>query len=135
VLAEGRLAWAMPCVPFAGGGVGWFAVPPLGANVWVEFEGGDPDYPICGGCFWATGEVPAVPAVAEMKVWKTDGVTLTINDLQGGGGFTIEVNPPVVATPLSLKFSSSGIELVNGAMKIALAPTGVSVNDGALEII
>ena len=49
-----------------------------GANVWVEFEGGDPDYPIWSGCFWGTGEVPAMPAVAEMKVLKTDGVTLTL---------------------------------------------------------
>ena len=44
--------WAMPCVPYAGSGVGFFAIPPVGANVWVEFEGGDPDYPIWSGCFW-----------------------------------------------------------------------------------
>jgi len=135
VLGEGKLGWAMPCSPFAGKGVGWFTVPPVGANVWVEFEGGDPDYPILAGCFWATGEVPAQPAAAEMKVWKTDGVTLTIRDVQGGGGLTIDVSPPIVSTPLSLKFSSSGIELVNGASKIALASTGVSVNDGALEVV
>ena len=35
-------------------------IPPVGANVWVEFEGGDPDYPIWSGCFWGTGEVPAL---------------------------------------------------------------------------
>ena len=29
----------------------------------VEFEAGDPDYPIYSGCFWATGEVPAQPAL------------------------------------------------------------------------
>ena len=49
----------MPCAPFAGSGVGFFALPPVGANVWVEFEGGDPDYPIWSGCFWGAGEVPA----------------------------------------------------------------------------
>ena len=38
--------------------VGLFVVPPVGANVWVEFEGGDPDYPIWTGCFWGLGEVP-----------------------------------------------------------------------------
>ena len=41
----------------AGSGVGLFTVPPVGANVWVEFEGGDIDYPILAGCFWGQGEV------------------------------------------------------------------------------
>jgi hypothetical protein len=135
VLGEGTLSWAMPCVPYAGSGVGLFAVPPVGANVWVEFEGGDPDFPIYSGGFWGIGEVPALPALAEMKVWKTDGVTLTLNDLPGAGGLTIEVSPPVVATPLTLKFDSTGIELSNGAASIKLTPASVSINNGALEVI
>jgi hypothetical protein len=107
----------------------------VGANVWVEFEGGDPDFPIYSGGFWGIGEVPALPALAEMKVWKTDGVTLTLNDLPGAGGLTIEVSPPVVATPLTLKFDSTGIELSNGAASIKLTPASVSINNGALEVI
>lgn len=38
VLGDGTLSWAMPCTPYAGPGVGFFAIPPVGANVWVEFE-------------------------------------------------------------------------------------------------
>ena len=91
VLGDGRSSWAMPCAPYAGSGVGFFAVPPVGANVWVEFEGGDPDYPIWSGGFWGFGEAPASPAIPQMKVFKTDGVTITINDLPGAGGLTIEV--------------------------------------------
>ena len=135
VLGEGRLSWAMPCAPFAGSGVGFFAVPPVGANVWVEFEGGDTDFPIWTGCFWGTGEVPAAPALAEMKVIKTGSITLTLSDLPGAGGFTLEVNPPAVATPLKLVFNSSGIELSNGAASVKLTPASVSVNNGALEVI
>lgn len=37
----------------AGDGVGMFFVPPEGANVWIEFEGGDPE-----GCFWDIGKTP-----------------------------------------------------------------------------
>src|SRR4051812_43305263 len=81
VLGSGTMSWAMPCVPFAGSGVGLFIIPPVGANVWVEFEGGDPDYPIWSGCFWGTGEVPAQPVIEQMKVFKTNGVTLTVNEL------------------------------------------------------
>jgi hypothetical protein len=135
VLGDGRLSWAMPCSPFAGPSVGFFTIPPTGANVWVEFENGDPDYPIWTGCFWGPGEVPALPAIAAMKVLKTDAVTVTISDLPGAGGLTIEVNPPAVATPLKLAFTAAGIELTNGAASVKLTPASVSVNNGALEVI
>lgn len=135
VLGDGKLSWATPCVPYAGPGVGLFVVPPSGANVWVEFEGGDTDYPIWSGCFWGVGEAPAQPAIPQMKVLKTDGITLTMSDLPGAGGFTLEVNPPVVAVPLKLSFTSAGIEVTNGAASVKLTPASVSINNGALEVI
>ncbi len=42
-------SWAEPCVPLAGPTgppMGVYFVPPIGAGVWVEFEAGNPDYPI-----------------------------------------------------------------------------------------
>jgi hypothetical protein len=135
VLGDGRSSWAMPSVPYAGDGVGFFAIPPTGANVWVEFEGGDPDYPIWSGCFWAIGEAPVTPALAQMKVFKTDGLTLTVNDLPGAGGVTLEVSPPVVATPLKIALTATGIELTNGAASVKLSPVSVSLNNGALEVL
>lgn len=131
VLGEGRMSWAMPCVPYAGSGVGFFAIPPIGANVWVEFEGGDPDYPIWSGCFWGTGEVPAQPAVAEMKVLKTDVGTITLNDLQGTGGITIET-----ATGMKIEIKAQGIEITNGqGASIKLEGPKVSINGSALEVV
>lgn len=130
VLGGGSLSWAMPCAPYGGSGVGFFAVPPVGANVWVEFEGGDPDYPIWSGCFWGTGEVPAVPAQAGIKVFKTDGATFTLNDLPGVGGVTIE-------TTMGMKISmtSQGVEITNGqGAALKLFGPQVSVNNGALEV-
>ena len=94
--------------PVRGARCGFFLIPPVGANVWVEFEAGDPDYPIWSGCFWGPGEVPASPAVPQMKVLKTESVTLTINDLPGAGGFTLEVSPPAVPTPLKLVCDATG---------------------------
>ena len=135
VLGEGTLSWAMPCVPYAGPQVGLFTVPPVGANVWVEFEGGDPDYPIWSGCFWGLGEAPALPAIAEMKVLKTDSLTLTFSDLPGIGGFTLEVNPPAVPIPVKLVCDASGVELSHGAASVKLTPASVSINNGALEVI
>lgn len=130
VLGDGKLSWAMPCSPYAGNGVGFFMVPPVGANVWVEFEGGDPDSPIVGGGFWGTGEVPAAPAVAEMKVIKTGAATITLNDLPGAGGATIEMS-----NGMKISMTLGGIEITNGqGATIKLTGPQVSVNNGALEV-
>jgi hypothetical protein len=135
VLGDGRLSWAMPCAPIAGPGVGFFAVPALDANVWVEFEAGDPDYPIWSGCFWDKGQLPVKPANPFTTVLKSKSVTLTLVDLPGAGGFTIEVKPPAVSAPLKLSFTSAGIELKNGKSSIQLSPLSVNINKGALEVI
>jgi hypothetical protein len=135
VLGSGQLSWALPSVPYAGNGVGLFLVPPVGANVWVEFEAGDPDVPILGGCFWGTGEVPATPALAELKVLKTDSMTVELSDLPGAGGITVSVSSPAVAASISISATSSGVEVSVGASKITLSPVSVSINDGALEVM
>ena len=44
VLGDVVSGWALPCAPFTGDGVGMYAIPPIGAGVWIEFEAGDPDY-------------------------------------------------------------------------------------------
>lgn len=108
------LNWAMPCVPYAGPQVGFYAIPPIGANVWIEFEGGDPKYPIWTGCFWSEGETPitaAGPPEPMVKVFKTETITLILNDLPEVGGFTVLCTPPSVATPLSMTFNSIGVEI------------------------
>lgn len=57
VFGEDEQRWAMPCSPYPDPRAG-FHLPSDGANVWVAFEGGDPDAPIWVGCFWAYGVVP-----------------------------------------------------------------------------
>ena len=121
-------AWAMPCVPYAGSGVGFFMMPPIDAWVWVEFEGGDLDYPIWSGCFWAEDQVPAEPAVPTTKVLKTASCTLTLNDLDGEGGFSLTVNPPAAEPPISISASSSGgLSLTVGTTTIVVRETGVTI--------
>ncbi len=130
VLGDNDSEWAMPCVAYAGKNVGLFFTPPINASVWIEFEHGDPDYPIWTGCFWAKGEAPANPAVPEIKVLKTDSCTITLNDTSGSEGITIETTS---GTKITLNQSS--IEINNGCGgKIKLSTGQVSINDGALEI-
>ena len=134
VLGDGRLSWAMPCVPFAGSGKGFFALPDTGANVWVEFEGGNPDFPIWSGCFWDLGQAP-MPAIPFHKTIKTDSITLKLDDTPGAGGFVVEVSPPVATMPISISANVQGITLSLGATSIKLNGITVSINDGALEVL
>ena len=130
VFGENESGWALPALPYAGNGVGLFLIPPTNASVWIEFEHGDPEYPIWTGCFWAQGELPASPAVAEMKVLKTDTATITLNDLPGAGGITIE-------TTLGMKIviDATSMEITNGqGGSIKLTGPQVSINSGALEV-
>ena len=51
----------MPCFPVTGKQMGVCVLPLIGSGVWVEFEQGDPDYPIWVGCFpGSTADVPAL---------------------------------------------------------------------------
>ncbi|WOJ90438.1 phage baseplate assembly protein V [Methylocapsa polymorpha] len=124
------LVWAMPCAPFAGSGVGFFALPPVGANVWVEFEAGNPESPIWSGCFWGLGEWPASMALPTMKVIKTVTATITINDLPGLGGVTIETK-----TGMKIAFDATSIQISNGVASVKLEGPKVSINGQALEVI
>lgn len=114
VLGEGRSSWAMPCVSYAGPNIGFFAIPPEGANIWVEFEGGDPDYPIWSGCFWGKDEIPIkAEEPAKVQVFKTDGIVITFSNQDKNKSLTVEVDKPVVEKPLKVIFDKNGIEINN----------------------
>ena len=74
VLGDHESSWAMPCVPVAGRRSGSFFLPEVGAGVWVEFERGDPDYPIWVGGFW--GSAAETPALAKAVPPGLAGITL-----------------------------------------------------------
>jgi hypothetical protein len=136
VLDGDDLPWALPAVPYAADGLGLYLIPPKGANVWVEFEQGDPDHPIWSGCFWSDPAVdpggpspPASPALPSTKVLKTDAVTITIQDTPGLAGLTIETQGMKIA------MTATGIEIstkLNASVK--LQGPKVSINGSALEV-
>jgi uncharacterized protein involved in type VI secretion and phage assembly len=130
VFGENESGWAMPAVPYAGKNVGFFLIPPKDAFVWIEFEHGDPEYPIWTGCFWAQGEVPVSPAVPDTKMLKTDIATITINDSASSGSVTIETNKG-----MKIVMDTSSIEITNGqGASVKWSGNQVSVNSGALEV-
>ena len=80
-------SWAMPCFPFTGKQMGMWAIPQIGTGVWIEFEQGDPDYPIWSGCwFGSAAEVPAIalqtqPPLSSCVVQTALQHTLQLSDL------------------------------------------------------
>ena len=132
VLGSGQIAWAMPCVPFGGSGVGLYAIPPVGANVWVEFEGGDPSHPVWTGVFWAQGEVPVTPATPDTKVLRTAHSRLVLDDGPGGG---ITIEPTGAAVPTRIRVDHRGIELTCGATSLLVGPDRVVVKNGATSLL
>jgi len=137
VLGLGTSSWAMPCVPVAGPQMGTYVIPSIGAGVWVEFEGGDPDYPIWTGGFWGSvAEVPALalaglPASPSMVLQTTGQNTVAISDLPGPtGGIMLKST-----TGASIIVNDTGIYIQNGrgASIIMTGPT-VTINNGALVI-
>jgi uncharacterized protein involved in type VI secretion and phage assembly len=132
------LSWAMPCVPVAAKQSGIFALPQIGAGVWVEFEHGDPDYPIWVGGFWGSAaEVPALALaglpVSPSIVLQTGGQnTLMISDVPGpAGGLLLKGRSGAM-----ISISESGITLSNGqGATIVMAGPSVTINAGALTII
>jgi uncharacterized protein involved in type VI secretion and phage assembly len=136
VLGDKESGWAMPCVPYAGKGVGLYLIPPENAFVWVEFEHGDSDYPIWCGCFWGPGEVPVKSSNAgtmpEKKVLKTGVGTITLNDSSSDGGITIETN----RNPnMKIVINNNGIEINDGKnATVKLKNNKVSINGNALEV-
>lgn len=74
--------WALPCVPYAGDGVGFYMIPPVGAGVWIKFEAGNLSSPVWSGCWWAGGQVPN-DATPDIRIIKTDAHTITLDDTSG----------------------------------------------------
>ena len=108
-----------------------YAIPEKGTGVWVEFEAGDPSYPIWVGCFWADGQAPknergaeATPPLKIIRSQKGLMVTLddkqqviTLSDKDGNNLVTIEVEQGKVTVKGALKVvvEAPQIELVENA--------------------
>jgi uncharacterized protein involved in type VI secretion and phage assembly len=131
-------SWAMPCVPIAGKQMGTYFVPQIGAGVWIEFEQGDPDYPIWVGGFWGTvAEVPALalagnPVSPSIVLQTGLQNSLVISDLPGPtGGIMLKST-----TGATLIVNDTGIYIQNGkGASIVMVGPSVTINQGAMTII
>jgi uncharacterized protein involved in type VI secretion and phage assembly len=135
VMGDQESGWAMPCLPFAGSGMGFFALPKVGAGVWIEFEHGDPDYPIWTGC-WIGSAADAPPDLLvppyKKVILKTEGGhAIILDDTPGIGGITLQTSGGQ-----KIVLNATSIEIDNGqGGTIKMTGPQISVNNGALEVI
>ncbi len=134
--------WAMPCVPYAGDSVGFYSLPPNGSGVWIEFEAGDPSYPIWTGCFWADNELPDSGGPA-IKIWKTDKLKVRIDDdgdelvvsTDSDSKLTLADDVEIESGGAKHTVGSDGVSSSSsGAGKVEITDASVSINSGALEV-
>jgi uncharacterized protein involved in type VI secretion and phage assembly len=106
--------WALPSFPVAGLQHGVVCIPPLDATVWIDFEAGDPDFPVWrGGFFELPGEMPVV--------------VLSDNTAQ-----SVLIN---TSSGAMISVGESGIVISNGkGASISLTGPSVIVNGGALTV-
>jgi uncharacterized protein involved in type VI secretion and phage assembly len=160
VYGDKESGWALPCAPFGGSGHGFFSVPAEGAGVWIEFEHGDPEYPVWTGVWWGSAaELPPAlltppPPWEKVLVRTKGGNAVLLDDSPGIGGITLETaaGQKVVMNPMGIeinngmgaritlqgpqvKIEGAVIEIANGTgASIQWQGPQVSVNNGALEV-
>jgi uncharacterized protein involved in type VI secretion and phage assembly len=128
LLGDEKTGWALPAFPYAGtGGVGVFAVPEVDAGVWVEFEGGDLSYPIWSGTWFTSGALPESAKPAQKVLATKAGHKIVLDD----DGGSLEITD---SNGNSIKMDSNGITIKGAGGTIELTSSGVSVNNGALEV-
>jgi len=135
VMGELPTGWALPCAPFGGSGMGFFALPQVGAAVWIEFEHGNPDFPIWSGCFFGSvAEMPpelAAPPFKKVMIKTEGGHSIVLDDTPGVGGITLQTSGGQ-----KIVINDLGIEIDDGqGASIKLTGPQVSINQGAFDVV
>jgi uncharacterized protein involved in type VI secretion and phage assembly len=127
IFPEDESMEAVPALPY-----GYFFVPEVDTKVWVEFEGGDPGYPLWTGVQYLQGEWPtdaqADPPTLRAIVTPS-GHLLKLDDDAG----SIELR--LGGSGTSLVFDSSGIVIQDdNGHTISLTSSGVTIDAGSSEV-
>ncbi|MGW8375357.1 phage baseplate assembly protein V [Streptomyces sp. ODS28] len=116
VLGDETCVWAVPAALLAGPGMGISCIPPVNTGVWVEFEQGDPNYPVWTGTWRAsTSDLPqaaaqAPPGNPPIVLQGQSQNQLVISSVPGEA-FTLETSagaqgPRIVVTSTSITLST-----------------------------
>ncbi|GAP51677.1 phage baseplate assembly protein V [Streptomyces azureus] len=139
VLGEEPSTWALPCLPFTGQEAGQVVVPPKDAGVWVEFEQGDPSFPIWTGCWY--GERTELPPDAQRELARPSELKpvvvqtqlahkIVMNDATGPDeGILLQAKNGAY-----IRITEGAIVIAAGRARITLQNDQVIVNEGQLTV-
>jgi hypothetical protein len=131
ILKDEISSWALPCAPYVGPDAGLFAVPPVGAGVWIEFEAGDVSRPIWSGGWWPRGDPPrpeeGLAGNQRTKVLKTEsGLNLALDD----NGQTVVISDGSGLNKITLRSVQGRIE-IEATGKVVVNAAQIELIDGA----
>jgi uncharacterized protein involved in type VI secretion and phage assembly len=127
VYAGKETEWAVPAVPFAGAKHGLLLLPETGDGVWIEFEAGIVSRPIWTGFWWGNNDLPSPNGPHKRVLTTPKGLQMVFDD----DSTTLQLKHPG-GGEITMKDSSITIKL--GSSSIELSLSGVSVNNGALQV-
>ncbi|MCX4861627.1 phage baseplate assembly protein V [Streptomyces canus] len=141
VLGDVPSTWALPCLPFTGPESGQFVVPPPGAGVWVEFEQGDPSFPVWTGCWYGAAEELPPDARRELQanspnkpvVVQTPAAhKLVLNDTAGAEqGILLQAQGGAY-----IRITKEAVVIATGAgAEVILRGREVTINEGQLTVL
>ncbi len=146
VFGEAPSSWAMPCVPAAGIQAGCFIVPPIGSQVWMEFEQGNADYPIWVGGFWGlVADVPLFAIAPPPAIPPLLGQNIVLQSTGQNAVIVSDAVPTPVSGGIILKSAGGAMLVVNdtgiyitagpGLASITLIGPLVAINETALTVM
>lgn len=137
-------AWAEPCLP----SVEVFTIPPIGSQVWVMFEEGDPDRPIWIGCLLKTNQPHTEakngsPNVRSIKT--TEALRISLDDnvkeiqIDTGNGQTITLQKTdqkiLINATQNVEITGNNEVHVNGNSKVTIDGGTVEVNGNSFKVV
>ncbi len=155
LLKDEETGWALPCLPSGGSkDIGFFVIPEVGSNVWIEFEGGNLSYPLWSGTWWSEpsgkSETPSESQITppDVKVLKTkSGHRIEMHDKEGEEKIIITnkdgsiMQMDSTGTAISsdsgkslIKLNPQGITLSRGANSVKITDSSVTINGISLEV-
>ncbi|MER5940177.1 MULTISPECIES: phage baseplate assembly protein V [unclassified Streptomyces] len=141
VLGDEPSTWALPCLPFTGPESGQFVVPPPGAGVWVEFEQGDPSFPVWTGCWYGAADELPPDARRELQanspnkpvvVQTPQAHKLVMNDTPGAEqGILLQAQGGAY-----IRITKEAVVISTGAgAEVLLRGNEVTINEGQLTVL
>jgi hypothetical protein len=125
-------SWAVPCMP-----PGHSFTPRIGAGVWIEFEQGDPDYPIWTGCFPGSAlpiDLPVASQLTPPGVPQTTIGTPLQHSISVSDSPTTGIMMRTPGTAMISVTDAGGIIITNGVATITMQGPNITLAGNVVVI-